>query len=69
MKKIGDIMKEMGFREDAPASAKEAFLKHLIKNSTGITVQTPSEKQQTKEPEQLSFPFLQDQSRKPAKVS
>ncbi len=44
MKKIGDIMQEMGFRKDAPDSVKEAFIKHLIKNAYGVEVQTPSEK-------------------------
>ena len=44
MKKVGDIMKEMGFRKDAPDSVKEAFIKHLIKSATGIDVETPSEK-------------------------
>lgn len=62
MKRLGDLMAEMGFRKDAPDSVKEAFLKHLIKQSTGITVQTPSEKKQAQshEPEQLSFNFETD---------
>jgi len=49
MKKIGDLMQEMGFRKDAPDSVKEAFIKHLIKNTTGIQVQTPSEKRNQNE--------------------
>jgi hypothetical protein len=44
MKKMGELMQEMGFRKDAPDSVKEAFLKHLIKNATGVEVVTPSEK-------------------------
>jgi hypothetical protein len=44
MKKIGDIMQEMGFRKNASDSVKEAFIKHLIKNAYGVEVQTPSEK-------------------------
>jgi hypothetical protein len=44
MKKMGDLMQEMGFRKDAPDSVKEAFLKHLIKSATGVDVVTPSEK-------------------------
>lgn len=44
MKKIGEIMAEMGFRKEAPDSVKEAFLKHLIKNVTGAEVETPTEK-------------------------
>ena len=30
-------MQQMGFREDASPGAKEAFLKHLIKASTGAS--------------------------------
>ena len=45
MKKIDQIMQEMGFKQDAPDSVKEAFIKHLIRASTGVTVMTPSEKE------------------------
>lgn len=45
MKKAGDIMKDMGFREDAPDSLKEAFVRHLVKAATGISVEPgPNEK-------------------------
>lgn len=44
MKKVGQLMQDMGFNPDAADSAKEAFIKYLIKQSTGISVQTPSEK-------------------------
>ncbi len=44
MKKMGELMQEMGFRKDAPDSVKEAFIKHLIKSAYGVDVQTPSEK-------------------------
>jgi hypothetical protein len=60
LKKIGDLMNEMGFRKDAPDSVKEAFLKHLIKNTTGVELETPTEKlekESSKEPVQLAFPF------------
>ena len=67
MKKIGTLMKEMGFREDAPRATKEAFIKHLIKASFGVDVETPSEKaakkksQQKPAQEQLSlFPDIKD---------
>jgi hypothetical protein len=69
MKKVGDLMKEMGFREDASDGAKEAFIKHLIKAVAGTDIETPTEKrrrlakewtkEKTKsvdtEPQQLSF--------------
>lgn len=44
MKKAGQLMKEMGFNPNGSDSAKEAFLKYLIKQSTGVNVQTPSER-------------------------
>ena len=44
MKKIGDLMAELGFNKNAPDSVKEAYIKHLIKASTGVSVTTPSEK-------------------------
>ena len=44
MKKIGDLMAELGFNKNAPDSVKEAYIKHLIKASTGVNVTTPSEK-------------------------
>lgn len=69
-------MEEMGFRKDASESVKEAFIKHLIRNATGISVQTPSEKRidnpqnlGAKEGQQLSFNFSQDHSLGNKKVS
>ena len=44
MKKIADIMKEIGFNKHGSDAVKEAFVKNLIKQSHGINVQTPSEK-------------------------
>lgn len=67
MKKIDELMKELGFTQNAPQSAKEAFIKHLIKASTGVNLPTPSEKEAIKAapdkvfnistPLQLSFDF------------
>ncbi|MNJ91046.1 hypothetical protein D3C87_86900 [compost metagenome] len=67
MKKMGDLMQELGFNKNAPDSVKEAFIKHLIKASMGVNVMTPSEKKeiaenptkfvQLKTPQQLSFDF------------
>ncbi|MNK84907.1 hypothetical protein D3C87_1047690 [compost metagenome] len=79
MKKIGVLMQEIGFNKNAPDSVKEAFIKHLIKASTGVNVTTPSEAQEIREnpdkivalkntPQQLSFDFLGEQTRqKPSK--
>ena len=44
MKKVSELMKDMGFNPKGSDAVKEAFVKHLIKQSTGNYVQTPSEK-------------------------
>ena len=44
MKKVGDLMSDLGFNPKASTSAQEAFLKHLIKAAHGVDVMTPSEK-------------------------
>lgn len=49
MKRIDQIMKEMGFNKEAPDSVKEAFIKHLIRASEGVHVATPSEKNEIKQ--------------------
>lgn len=33
MKKIGDLMRDMGFNENASTDAKKAFLKHLMREA------------------------------------
>ena len=65
-------MQELGFNKNAPDSVKEAFIKHLIKASTGVNVVTPSEKKemaenptkfvQFKAPQQLSLDFGEGES-------
>ena len=75
MKKIDQLMAELGFNKDAPDSVKEAFIKHLIKASTGVNVVTPSEKKemaenptrivQFKAPQQLSFDFIEESTPRP----
>lgn len=73
MKKMSDLMQEMGFKKDASRGTQEAFLKHLIYASTGSRVRTPTEKfeiqsapgkviELPKTPEQLSFEFFQEQT-------
>ena len=44
VKKISELMSEMGFRKEAPDSVKEAFIKHLIRAAEEVHVTTPSEK-------------------------
>lgn len=66
MKKASQIMSEMGFNPNSSDSAKEAFIKYLIKQSTGVNVLTPTEKKVIQENpdkivsfsnQQLSFEF------------
>jgi len=57
MKKVGQLMQEMGFNPKSSDSAKEAFIKHLIKQATGISVQTPSEKKTIQENPKNIFNF------------
>ena len=75
MKKIGELMKDLGFNADASDSAKEAFLKHLIKSATGHNVMTPTEKKIIADnpqkivqfPQQLQFDF--DENNKQSAVN
>ena len=65
MKKVGQLMQDLGFNKEGSDSAKEAFIKYLIKQSTGNDVQTPTEKRLVAEnpkqvlnfPKQLAFDF------------
>lgn len=69
-------MNEIGFNAKSSDSAKEAFIKYLIKQSTGASVLTPTEKKIIQEnpltvlsfPKQLEFDFLEaeNDSRKKA---
>lgn len=78
MKKIDQLMQDLGFNKNAPDSVKEAFIKHLIKASTGVNVVTPSEKREMEEnptrivqfkaPQQLSFQFIEEETPRPKTV-
>lgn len=62
-------MQDMGFNKNGSDSAKEAFIKFLIKQSTGVDVQTPTEKKIIQEnpqkivifPKQLAFDFVDEE--------
>lgn len=43
MKKLGEIMHEMGFRKEGSRATKEAFIKYLLRSAEGIHVMTPTE--------------------------
>lgn len=72
MKKISELMKELGFNEKGSDAVKEAFIKNLIKASTGVDVITPTEKKIIQEnpdkivkfPNQLSFDFVPEDTEK-----
>lgn len=44
MKKMSELMDELGFDPEGSSAVKEAFVKYLIKSSQGINVLTPAEK-------------------------
>ena len=44
MRKVSDLMLDLGFREDSAQSTKEAFIKNLMKAAYGISIQTPAMK-------------------------
>ena len=46
MKKMSELMKELGFNPNSATSAQEAFIKNLMKSAYGINVITPSEKKE-----------------------
>lgn len=68
MKKINELMRELGFNPNGSDAVKEAFIKNLIKASAGFNVVTPTEKKliaQSPEkviqfPQQLAFDFVDD---------
>jgi hypothetical protein len=61
MKKMSELMIELGFRPEAPENVKEAFIQHLIHASTGQRLETPTEKREKKkrvaQALQLEFDF------------
>lgn len=52
---IGELMRQMGFREDAPESLKKAFILNLFR--AAYPGELPF---QSAEPEQLAFSFDSD---------
>lgn len=43
MKKLSELFEELGFQKEGSNAVKEAFVKHLIRASTGQVVRTPTE--------------------------
>jgi hypothetical protein len=61
MKKLGDMMKELGFNPDSAPGAQEAFLKTLIHEAYGVEIPIPTDRRERKRTDekkknvQLSF--------------
>lgn len=61
MRKVGDLMKDLGFREDASDEVKVAFIKNLVRSAYGIEIASSKKAASKPEPkkpnagEQLSF--------------
>lgn len=61
MKKLGVLMRELGFNPQASKGAQEAFIKNMIREAYGIDMPTPTERKTAqsgpapKTNEQLSF--------------
>jgi hypothetical protein len=61
MKKLGDLMKELGFNPTSAPGAQEAFLKNMIREAYGAEIPTHDSQHQRrssegkKKNEQLSF--------------
>ena len=70
MKAVGEIMQEMGFNKNSTTSVQEAFLRHLIKASSGADVQICTTKKVrirvTAQTQQLSFNLEDDRLLKTA---
>lgn len=56
MRHTSEILKELGFNEEASESTKQAFLKHL-ERAANIEKSTLPTQQSSSLPEQLSFEF------------
>jgi len=69
LKKINQLISEMGFNEKSSVATQEAFIKYLVKISASHNVTPPVEKQVVAEnldnkiyifPQQLSFNFCDE---------
>ena len=62
MRRIGDVMKELGFNKESDEDTQKAFIRHLIKAANVSQFQRKSNKMQI-EPQQLSFDFAAAEER------
>ncbi len=42
MRRMGDLMKDLGFNAEAPVETQKAFIRHLIRVANGQTPREPS---------------------------
>ena len=66
MKKIGEIMEEMGFKKDAPVSSKAAFIKFLAKQAYNVDLEIPEMYRPTSEVGERSIDSLFEKKNKEA---
>ena len=59
MRRIGEIMEDLGFNKEGSVETQKAFIKHLIKAAQVSQIDRKS-KPLPKEPEQLSFDLQDD---------
>jgi hypothetical protein len=59
MKRVDEIMEQMGFKKEASIETKVAFVKSLFRQTLGVTIPDPSDyevlKKEVKKYEQLSL--------------
>jgi hypothetical protein len=56
MRRVGDLMKDLGFNAEAPIETQKAFIRHLIRAANGAPPPTPIQAAQAAPKEaQLSF--------------
>lgn len=55
MKSMGELMKEMGFNEEASFEAKKAFIKYMIQRDPTSKLKAPVIQAKKKKPEQLNL--------------
>jgi hypothetical protein len=56
MRRIGDLLRDMGFNKDAPRSTQEAFFRHLLQNANATSAQNIfTNSEQPRADQQLSF--------------
>ncbi|MGZ3743970.1 MAG: hypothetical protein ACXWRE_00470 [Pseudobdellovibrionaceae bacterium] len=62
MRKMSELMMELGFNQEASHDVKEAFIKYLLKTSEGTRDSEARIKVllEPRKPEQLSFSFLNE---------